>query len=168
MDGHLFSPQLICQDVYSSCACVSCTQSYMTVCNPMDCSLPGSSVHGILQARTLERVVISSSRGSSPSRDQTHISCVSCICRQFLTTSTTWEAHSSSKPILFLCQLKSVNKLYFVVCFNFVFTYCSERILLCVSEQNRDGFGAILCPLLHVKLLFYGLYVFLWESIYTT
>ena len=36
-----------------------------TLCDPMDCSLPGSSVHGILQARKLEWVVISSSRGSS-------------------------------------------------------------------------------------------------------
>ena len=44
---------------------------YMLVCNPMDCSLPGSSVHGILQARILEWVVISYSRGSSRPKDQT-------------------------------------------------------------------------------------------------
>ena len=48
-------------------------------CDPMDCSLPGSSVCGILQARVLEWVVISFSRGSSRPRDQTHISCISCI-----------------------------------------------------------------------------------------
>jgi len=42
----------------------------------MDCSPPGSSVHGILQARILEWVAISFSRGSSPPRDQTHISCI--------------------------------------------------------------------------------------------
>ena len=40
-------------------------QSCLALCNPMDCSLPGSSVHGIFQARILEWVVISSSRGSS-------------------------------------------------------------------------------------------------------
>ena len=40
-------------------------------CNPMDCSPPGSSVHGILQARTLEWVAISFSRGSSQPRDRT-------------------------------------------------------------------------------------------------
>ena len=40
-------------------------QSCLTLCDPMDCSLPGSSVHGILQARTLEWVAISFSRGSS-------------------------------------------------------------------------------------------------------
>ena len=40
-------------------------QSFLTLCNAMDCSLPGSSVHGILQGRTLEWVVMPSSRGSS-------------------------------------------------------------------------------------------------------
>ena len=42
-----------------------------TLCDPTDCSLPGSSVHGILQARTAEWVVILFSRGSSQPRDQT-------------------------------------------------------------------------------------------------
>ena len=50
------------------------THSYLTLCDPMDCSPPGSSVHGILQARILEWVAISSSRGSSWPRDQTHVS----------------------------------------------------------------------------------------------
>ena len=45
------------------------TQSYPTLCNPMDCSPPGSSVHGILQARILEWVAMPSSRGSSQPRD---------------------------------------------------------------------------------------------------
>ena len=44
-------------------------QSYPTLCDPMDCSPPGSSVHGILQARILEWVAMSSSRGSSQPRD---------------------------------------------------------------------------------------------------
>ena len=43
------------------------------------CSSPGSSVHGLLQARILVWVAMSSSRGSSQPRDQTHVSCVSCI-----------------------------------------------------------------------------------------
>ena len=47
-----------------------------TLCDPMDCSPPGSSVHGILQARTLEWVAISSSRGSSQPRDRAlHLLC---------------------------------------------------------------------------------------------
>ena len=51
------------------------------LCNPMDCSPPGSSVHGILQARILEWVAISSSKGSSWPRDGTYVSCISCISR---------------------------------------------------------------------------------------
>ena len=50
----------------------------------MDRSLPGSSVHGIFQARILEWVAISSSRGSSQHRDQTHISYASCVDRWVL------------------------------------------------------------------------------------
>ena len=48
-------------------------QSDLTLCDPMDCSPPGSSVHGILQARILDWVVISSSRGSSQPRDQAQL-----------------------------------------------------------------------------------------------
>ena len=49
-------------------------QSCPTLCDPLDCSPPGSSVHGILQARILEWVVISFSRGSFQPRDQTWVS----------------------------------------------------------------------------------------------
>ena len=44
-------------------------QLCLTLCDPMDCSLPGSSIHGIFQARILEWVAISFSRGSSQPRD---------------------------------------------------------------------------------------------------
>ena len=54
-------------------------QSSPTLCDPMDCSLPGSSAHGILQARVLEWLATRSSRGSSWPRDQTCGSCSSCI-----------------------------------------------------------------------------------------
>ena len=57
-------------------------QSCLTLCNPMDCSLPGSSVHGISQARILEWVAISFSRESSPPRNRT---CISCIAGRFFT-----------------------------------------------------------------------------------
>ena len=52
----------------------------LTLGNPMDCSLPGSSVHGILQARILEWVTISFSRGSSRPRDQSWISHIGGRC----------------------------------------------------------------------------------------
>ena len=50
-------------------------QSCLTLCNPMYCSLPGSFVHGILQARILEWIAIPFSRESSQPRDQTPVSC---------------------------------------------------------------------------------------------
>ena len=55
-----------------SCCCSWVTKSCLTLCDPMDYSPPGSSVHGII----LEWVAISYSRGSYPPRDQTHISCI--------------------------------------------------------------------------------------------
>ena len=55
--------------------CVLVTQSCLVLCNPVDCSPPVSSVHGILQARILEWVAIPFSRGSSQPRDQTWVSC---------------------------------------------------------------------------------------------
>ena len=57
-------------------------QSCPTLCKPMDCNLPGSTVHGILQPRILERVAKLSSKGSSQSRDRNFISCVFCIGRR--------------------------------------------------------------------------------------
>ena len=63
-----------------------------TLCNPLDCSLAGFSVYGTLQARILEWVAISCSRASSQLRDQTYVSCVSCIGRWIPYLRTTWEA----------------------------------------------------------------------------
>ena len=71
-----------------SCFCVHAKlllQSCPTLCGPMDCSLPGSSIHGILQARILEWVAMPSSRGSSWPRDQTWVSWFSCIVGGFFT-----------------------------------------------------------------------------------
>ena len=63
-----------------------------TLCNPMDCSPPGPSVHGIFQARILKWVAMPSSRGSSQCRDQTCVSYISFIDGQVFITSATWEA----------------------------------------------------------------------------
>ena len=63
---------------------VLAAQSPPTLCDAMDCSPRGSSVHGILQARILEEVAIAFSRGSSQPRDRTHVSYISCIGRQIL------------------------------------------------------------------------------------
>ena len=67
--------------VYYRCPIAVCP----TLCDPMDCSPPGSSVHGTLQAGILEWVAMSSSRPSSQPRDRTHIS---CIAGGFFTTES--------------------------------------------------------------------------------
>ena len=59
-------------------------QSCPILCDPMNCSPPGSSVHGILQARIMEWIAISYSKGSSLPRDQTHLSYVFYIGRWVL------------------------------------------------------------------------------------
>ena len=70
--------------IYSLCVVFLVAQSCLTLCYPMDCSLPGSSVHGILQARILEW--LPSSRGSSQPRDRTQVSCIAgglyCLSHQ--------------------------------------------------------------------------------------
>ena len=65
-----------------------CAQSCLTLCNTLDCSPPGSSVHGILPTRILEWVAIASSKWTSLPRDQP---CVSCIDRQIPYHCATWE-----------------------------------------------------------------------------
>ena len=72
-------------------------QLCLTLCDPMDCRLPGSSVHGIFLAKILEWVTMPFSRGSSQPKDRTLISCVSCIAGRFFTHWATWEA------LLLLC-----------------------------------------------------------------
>ena len=64
------------------CVCAKLLQSCLILCDSMDCSLPGSSVHGILQARILEWVTMPSSTGSFQPGDQTCVSYVSYIGRQ--------------------------------------------------------------------------------------
>ena len=104
----------------------SVLQSCPALCNPMDCSRPGSSVHGILQTRVLEWVVISFSRGSSPPRDWTH---VSCIAGRFFTNERLGKLHvvlSDYKAIcynqfswLFAYGFRDVS-----VLFSFLFCFC--------------------------------------------
>ena len=76
--GRFFTTSATCKlQMYH--VCVLCP----TVCDPMDCNLSSSSVHGISQARILEWLAISSSRESSWPRDGTHVSCGSCIAGRF-------------------------------------------------------------------------------------
>ena len=78
-------------------------QSCLTLCNSKDCSPPGSSVRGILQARILHLVAIPFSRVSSRLRDQTQISCTGLNpdllhCRQILYHLSHQGSHKAQKP----------------------------------------------------------------------
>ena len=78
------------------------TQLCLTVCDPRDCSPPGSFVHEILQARILEWVANSFSWGSSQLRDQTQ---VSCTAGRFFTPSAMWEAHFYFLYVSLICPI---------------------------------------------------------------
>ena len=84
---------------------------HSTLCDTMDCSTPGFTVHGIFQARILEWGAISYSRGSSQPRDGNRVSCVSCTGRQILHHWATREALSQS--CVCLC---SVAKSHLTLC----------------------------------------------------
>ena len=75
-------------------------QSCPTLCDPIDCSPPGSSVHGIFQARMLEWVAISFSRGTSQPRDRTWVSCI--VGRRF----TVWATREAPKTLYITSQRK--------------------------------------------------------------
>ena len=81
------------------------TQSCLTLCDPMDCSLPDSSDHGILQARLLEWVTMPSSRGSSQPRDWTCVSDIPCTSRQIPYHCATWETQASQYTSITLLHL---------------------------------------------------------------
>ena len=90
--------------------CVQVTQSYPTLCNPLDYSPPGSSIHGILQARILEWVAIFFSRGASWPKDWAPISCFgSWILNHWVTREApvyqdTWLCPTKTRDCRLLCQ----------------------------------------------------------------
>ena len=80
-----------------------------TVCNPMDSSPSGSSVHGILQTRIMEWVASPFSRGSSRPRDRT---CVSCIAGRFFTTWATREAPPHTQECIQVNATLSIHPIF--------------------------------------------------------
>ena len=94
------------------CGCLLVAQLCPALWDSIDCSLPGSSVHGISQVRTLEWVAISFSRESVQPRDWT---CVFCISGRFFTFWATREAPSilvtTDKPV---CSLKLLLDICFI------------------------------------------------------
>ena len=118
-----------CYDVFLCvCVCVCARArvhrlSHIWLCNTMYCSMPNTSLHGIFQARILERIAISFSRESSQPRDQTCLSCVSCTGRQILYHCATSEVHDKMFTKLKKIDLLTLNypSLQFIISHTLVF-----------------------------------------------
>ena len=95
-----------------------CAHSCPTLCGLMDCSPPGSSVRGIFQARILEWVAISTSRGSSLPRDQTESLISPALAGRFFTTGPTWKVlhFFSTYFIVWGVQGGNVEIFFFCIC----------------------------------------------------
>ena len=97
-------------------------QSCLTLCESVPCSLSGSSVRGILQARMLEWVVLSFSRGSSTPRDQTRVSASPALAGMFFTTRATWEAGGLK------CILRELSPLFILLTSFPSWNYCPDLL----------------------------------------
>ena len=123
------------------CMCAKSLQSCLTLCDPMDHSLPGSSVHGILQARILQWVAIPTSRGSLRPRDWTRISYIYLH----------WQAGflplvQPGKPVIPLTYLQFTMKFY--ASFSYLFLSARNALL---SFQSFESWPK--CCLLSKDLL---------------
>ena len=123
-------------------------QSYLTLCNPIDCSLPSSSVHAMFQARILEWVTISFPRGSSQHRDWIHVSWFSCIAGGFVTAELLGRHHFN----LQFCSVQfTLNDLFKEL----ISKYCD--ILMCcglgLQYMNLVGVEDTLHPIIDAFLL---------------
>ena len=120
-----FSNHVIYSIKFSVCVCA---QSCPTLCNPLDYSPPGSSVHGIFQAGVLAWVTISFSGRSSSPRDRTCVSFISCIGRWILYHWATWESHKIDVLVnLSSCVTITINQFYntFIITIrSHVYIYC--------------------------------------------
>ena len=112
--------QLTCEVKWSEVKWSEVAQSCPTLCGPMDCSLPGSSVHGIFQARILEWVAISFSRGSSWPRDWTRVSHI--VGRHF----TVWATREAPPTYL---GISKFSKSLGPTCFS------TKRLGSCISPH---------------------------------
>ena len=98
-------------------------QSCPTLCNPMDCSLPGFSIHGIFQASVLEWVAISFSRGSCWPRNRTGASCIAGRCFTLLATR---ELFIFSFFLHFLCISVHIHLVRYVFYVIFILRFVSS------------------------------------------
>ena len=109
-----------------------CVLSCAWLWDPTDCSPPGSSVQGILQARILEWVAMPSSRGYFPLKDQTHVSCISCIGRLY--HCATW-----GSPLIYYYVSVKKKKIEMITEKNWILVFLTQRPLYCVLNVSSDA-----------------------------
>ena len=136
------------------CVCAKSLHSCLTLCDLMDCSPPGSSVHGILQARAPEWAAMPSSRGSSWPRKWTQISCNSCIAGRFFATQPPrkpifpkdmevmmgWELGPFLQFITEICQPSNHFATYCCLLISHPLSDSALRVISLSSPDNNHGF----------------------------
>ena len=147
------------------CACMH-AQLCPTLCTPMDCSLPGSPVHGIFQARILEQVATSFSKGPSWRRDWTHISCVSCIDEQILYC---WGTKISPYLLHLLWKTLSLcyKCLYVILLHSWVIFHCIYVSHLLYPFICWWIFRTLLLALINSAVMNTGVHVSFWIIVYS-
>ena len=121
----LWVDEYLCMQMFLGFPCMHGWSVVSTLCNPMDYSPPGSSVHKIFQARVLERAVTSSSGRSSQPRDWTQVSCAFCIAGVLITT-------------------KPPGMSYFLFQILIIVLYSFFLIKLILAAGDRSSFSLIL------------------------
>ena len=146
------------------CVCV-CVQLCLTLCDPVGCSLPGSPVHGVFQVRILEWVAISYSRGLSPFRDWTCISCVSYIAGCVLYQLSHQGSSLWPRQLLKLCctmNMKSFSVQASCGFWKWQATYMHLKALKATKKTGRIWLGLpqMLSPFIEAEALL-GLWLFI-------
>ena len=124
--GKEYDKAVFCHPAYLTL--VQSIQLCPTFCNPMDCSPPDSSVHGIFQVRILEWIAIFFSRGSSWSKDETHIYWVSCFGRRILLplAPSMWNARLNKTQAGIKTARRNINNL----------RYADDTTLMTETEEE--------------------------------
>ena len=140
--------------------CVRESQSCPTLCDPMDSSSPGSSVHGVLQTRILKWVAMPFSRGSSWSRDQTWVSHIAGSLLTVWATKEAWfglrDGFDSRIQIMCICLVHNKHLKVLESLISLVFTYwhcCCKYMLFKRIEKSKRCFFYVTVFLWVLKLL---------------
>ena len=122
--------------------CFPCVQ----LCEPVDCSPPGSSVHGILHGRILEWVAMPSSKESSPPKDPIWVSYISCIADRFFTAESLGKSSYLpwvwTRKLSINCSIATYNYILnqvFSICAIMPLSFSEERKWLCATYHQTKN-----------------------------